>query len=527
MIAFIFYVLALPFWISAATLSDKANILVVLPYAGKSHYQVFVPLVEELANRGHHITFITMTRPTKAIKNIDYIFTEHAANKFTTQWTVFASTTLKNSFSMKPMNDFMDVMKNACIALFEDPEFQNFNADITNRRSKYDIVIAMAMLSECYLPWIRNLGEMPLILISPSVPFHTLSWELNVPYPLTSVAYAATPFTSPMSFKQRLINSLAAFFYLGLYRTMVVTTADKISNKHLERSISSLEVLRNASLVLINSHISTDESRPTMPYFIDVGGMHCRPAQKLSKEFEDFMNDSGEDGVIVMSMGSVVQGNRLPDAFTTLFKNVFSQVKQKVIWKYEGTVEGLSPNVLTAKWIPQQDLMAHPKCRLAITHGGLLSLQEVVYHGVPLLGVPLGADRDFNINQATNKGFALILDWKTADVNETLSKINSLIYDERYKKKANELSVLTRDRPQPPLETAVYWVEYIIRHKGAPHLKNAGAQQLNLIQYLGLDILAFLLTILVIVLFIIYKSIRLLFSVVTRLIYSPKKLKTF
>jgi hypothetical protein len=31
-----------------------------------------------------------------------------------------------------------------------------------------------------------------------------------------------------------------------------------------------------------------------------------------------------------------------------------------------------------------------------------------------------------------------------------------------------------KDRPLKPIDSAVYWVEHVIRHKGAPHLRSAG-----------------------------------------------------
>ena len=39
-----------------------------------------------------------------------------------------------------------------------------------------------------------------------------------------------------------------------------------------------------------------------------------------------------------------------------------------------------------------------------------------------------------------------------------------------------------------PLDTAIYWCEYVIRHNGASHLKSAG-QNYNLFQYHSLDII--------------------------------------
>jgi len=60
-----------------------------------------------------------------------------------------------------------------------------------------------------------------------------------------------------------------------------------------------------------------------------------------------------------------------------------------------------------------------------------------------------------------------------------------------------------------PEQSVVYWTEYIIRHKGAPHLRS---QALNLTwyQYFLLDVIAVMLICLFLVLFIIYKILKLL-----------------
>lgn len=39
-----------------------------------------------------------------------------------------------------------------------------------------------------------------------------------------------------------------------------------------------------------------------------------------------------------------------------------------------------------------------------------------------------------------------------------------------------------------PIDTAVYWCEYVIRHRGAPQLRSA-AMNLNFIEYHNLDVL--------------------------------------
>ena len=84
----------------------------------------------------------------------------------------------------------------------------------------------------------------------------------------------------------------------------------------------------------------------------------------------------------------------MPEETKNKFLKVFSKLKQRVIWKWEGEMTGLSPNVRISKWLPQQDILGHKNIRVFITHGGLLSTQEAIYHGVSLLGLPLFADQD-------------------------------------------------------------------------------------------------------------------------------------
>jgi glucuronosyltransferase len=61
----------------------------------------------------------------------------------------------------------------------------------------------------------------------------------------------------------------------------------------------------------------------------------------------------------------------------------------------------------------------------------------------------------------------------------------------RYRENAQRLSRIFRDQPRTPLEQAVYWTEYVIRHKGAPHLRSA-AMDLAWYQYFLLDVIAVL-----------------------------------
>lgn len=77
----------------------------------------------------------------------------------------------------------------------------------------------------------------------------------------------------------------------------------------------------------------------------------------------------------------------------------------------------------------------------------------------------------------------------------------------RFKENAIKLSKMFHDQPMKPLDKAIYWVEYVIRHNGAHHLKTAG-NQLNWFQFMSIDVIAELIIFLLIFIFILFYIIE-------------------
>ena len=115
----------------------------------------------------------------------------------------------------------------------------------------------------------------------------------------------------------------------------------------------------------------------------------------------------------------------MPEVYQKAFLQAFKKLKQRVLWKYESEeMIDLPPNVKLSKWIPQQDVLGHKNIRMFITKGGLLSIHETVYHGVPVIAIPIFVDQDSNIQRAVEHGFALKL-----ELNEiTEASVTNLIH---------------------------------------------------------------------------------------------------
>ncbi|XP_042113522.1 UDP-glucuronosyltransferase 2B31-like isoform X2 [Peromyscus maniculatus bairdii] len=258
-----------------------------------------------------------------------------------------------------------------------------------------------------------------------------------------------------------------------------------------------------ADIWLIRTYWDLEFPHPLLPNFDYVGGLHCRPAKPLPKEIEDFVQSSGEHGVVVFSLGSMV--GTLTEERANMIAAGLAQIPQKVLWRFESKKpDTLGPNTRLYKWIPQNDLLGHPKTRAFITHGGTNGIYEAIYHGIPVVGIPLFGDQYDNVVRMKTKGAGVRLDFLTMSSTDLVDAVKTVTNDPSYKENAMRLSRIHHDQPMKPLDRAVFWVEYVMRHKGAKHLRVA-AHDLTWFQYHSLDVLGFLFTCVLTVMLIMMK----------------------
>ena len=72
-------------------------------------------------------------------------------------------------------------------------------------------------------------------------------------------------------------------------------------------------------------------------------------------------------------------------------------------------------------------ILGHPKTKAFITHGGTNGIYEAIYHGVPMVGIPLFADQPDNIAHMTVKGAAVRLDLDTVSTTDLVNALKQVI----------------------------------------------------------------------------------------------------
>ncbi|XP_015437121.1 PREDICTED: UDP-glucuronosyltransferase 2B1-like [Dufourea novaeangliae] len=133
--------------------------------------------------------------------------------------------------------------------------------------------------------------------------------------------------------------------------------------------------------------------------------------------------------------------------------------------------------------------IAHPNIVLYIYQGGLQSTEEAIEYAVPVLGMPVFADQNTNVNLLVQYGVAKSLDLSHLTKETFKQAVTEIITNRKYKENVTKLRDLFRDLPYQPMEHATWWIEHVIRHKGAKHLRS-GSRDLDLWKFHHLDILA-------------------------------------
>lgn len=76
----------------------------------------------------------------------------------------------------------------------------------------------------------------------------------------------------------------------------------------------------------------------------------------ILQDILEFIENSPH-GIIYFTFGSVSSMSTLPKHIKQTFIESFAQVPQRVLWKYDGEINGLPENIMTRKWFPQRDIL--------------------------------------------------------------------------------------------------------------------------------------------------------------------------
>ncbi|XP_023346393.1 UDP-glucuronosyltransferase 2C1 isoform X2 [Eurytemora carolleeae] len=473
-----------------------SNILVLHPLYAGSHELVLRIIGDELVRRGHNVTQVRFLQ-TNSQNNLDtrvhVITVPIDGKKYPCSRYINEDGEFDIGKNMGPViwnsadtpysipYDLYCVTHVHCKMMLEDKRLlETLNA------TRFDVAIVDLIANECGLAFARVLG-LPVASFwgfgyQGGEVRYTSSWN-----PASLVPSFMSGLGRNMNFWQRNKN-LLYYFGHAVLQYWQASTADVYIKKNYPDLVDSAHLIHDIDLSLVHNNFFVDYPRLIAPNTKYVGGMHIKESKELPIKFKEFVAGS-ENGVILFSLGYTGFTPRdIPKYVIEAFIFAFSRIKQRVIMRFDRTLlETIPENVMVVDWFPQQDLLAQNQTVLFITHCGHNSVLEAIYYGVPILAMPVFADQPENAEKIKDKGFGLMLNRHSIVKEEVLRSINEIMNNSSYKAKVEQHRAMWKDERFSSFDEAIYWIELLIKYGNFEHLRiNDG--DLNLVQYLCLDV---------------------------------------
>ncbi|MGH0138735.1 UNVERIFIED_CONTAM: hypothetical protein FKN15_037135 [Acipenser sinensis] len=525
-------------WCVAASLTWAAKIVVVPPIMFESHLYIFKTLASALHQEGHDTVFL-VSEGREVPPSHHYRFQRYPG--------IFNSTTADDFLQSKMKNIFSGRL--TALELFDILAHYSQNCDLMVgnqnlmsrlREEEFDLVLVDPN-EMCGFVIAHLLGVRYAV-------FSTGLWypaEVGAPAPLAYVPEFNSLLTDNMNLFQRITNTAVYLVSRFGVQFLVLPRYDQIMKKYdIQPEVSMYDLVQGSSLWMLCTDIALEFPRPTLPHVVYVGGILTKPASPLPEEFLTWADTTEEDGFVLVSFGAGVKYlsddiahtlagalGRLPQKRESTpccqGRNVLScqrhrlrenptpqlpserkcpappstvshAAQEKVphtasestprCRQFSGTKpSNLGNNTKLVEWMPQNDLLGHTNIKAFLSHGGLNSIYEAMYHGVPVVGIPLFGDHYDTMTRVQAKGMGILLEWKKMTEEELYQSMVKVIQDSRYRQDAQLLSQIHKDQPGHPVSRTVYWINYILRHNGAKHLHSA-VSSIPSYQYFLLDV---------------------------------------
>ncbi|CAG04937.1 unnamed protein product, partial [Tetraodon nigroviridis] len=470
----------------------QAGKVLVLPVDG-SHWLSMKILVKELIQRGHDV-LVLVPETSLLIKSSENYRTEIYQVPYSKEDLGGSFQALKDGLFLKPpsmadlfvnverLMNFTTMQVTGCESLLRNQPLMT-----RLREQGFEVVLTDPFLP-CG-PIVSHLFNIPAVYFLHGLPCELDSKANQCPAPPSYIPTSFSGNSDVMTFPQRVKNMLMYLVQSYLCKVMY-REFDRLVTRHMSDIQSYRELISRGAFWLLKYDFTFQHPKPVMPNTAFIGGINCAKKAPLPADLEEFVNGSEDHGFIVFSLGSMVEN--MPVEKAKQFFDAFAQIPQRVLWRYNGAVPENAPkNVKVMKWLPQNDLLAHPKAKVFMTHGGIHGIYEGICNGVPMLMFPLFGDQIDNVPRMIHRGVAETLSIYDVTSQKLVAALKKMVQDKSYKENMVTLSQLNQDRPVAPLDLAVFWTEFVMRHQGAQHLR-VPPHDLNWFQYHSLDIFCFL-----------------------------------
>lgn len=243
------------------------KILVLFPHPGKSHFDVFLPMLKFLSEKGHQVTVVShFPQPNQTDNYRDVSLKGTTITLLDVIPFSMVSGARIEKYTGALFIDYL--AKFTCPAALQSTQVHQ----LLRSEEKYDVILIEMFNSHCFAAFIEKF-KAPFIGLSSHVlmPW-TNDWFANPDNP-AYIPVLFMDYSDQMNFMERVENTVMSVFNKIFYKYFVTSDSSDYSKKYLGIDVPK-NIMYNASAVLVNSHFTLNGPRPVVPGIIEVAGMH-------------------------------------------------------------------------------------------------------------------------------------------------------------------------------------------------------------------------------------------------------------
>lgn len=263
---------------AAFVCAHSYNILGLFPHPGKSHVEVFLPLMKGLAAKGHNVTVMSYYNLYKPIPNYTEVSLVGQVNLITEVVSVGEHSS-KGRLSKYAEPMILQYIANmSCESSLSLPRVQQF----IKQKQQFDVMIAEFFNSDCYLGYHLK-TKIPLIGISSSTVMPWTYKRFGSPNHPAYMPNNLMDYSDRLSFIERLENTVVSLLHQFYFDIFMSGNDQHLITKYFGKLPPLDQAVYNSSLLLVNTHFSLNLPRPLVPNIIEIGGIHIKEPKRLPK----------------------------------------------------------------------------------------------------------------------------------------------------------------------------------------------------------------------------------------------------
>uniref|UniRef100_A0A0N5BMT0 glucuronosyltransferase n=1 Tax=Strongyloides papillosus TaxID=174720 RepID=A0A0N5BMT0_STREA len=435
---------------------DCYKILVYNPLFVSSHSTFMVKIANLLSEAGHDVTILQVMMNPKiddsGVKGPKIVKPSNRNPDIESKSNLLKgldeeSWSGKHDNPLKMVNQNKELLSwitSACEHTIRDPKLT-----VKMREENFDLAI-IEIFVPCGLGVAKYYNVRNTVTVSSGPYFDSTFAALGLTVPVSQLSTSFAPLPQKMNILERVFNFVTYLGIKTIFNHGISVGNDIFERIYPEGQIDLDKLFAETAYYIVNSDPLTNYGMPSTPKFLQLGGFLSPNSKPLSGEFNEILNRRKKN--VLVSFGSIAKSTKMTDNMRNNLARLFKEHPDVTfIWKYEEDRPEIFKGIKLGRYISKFDF-----------DGNYDKLKEV---------------------------------------------FDDLMNNKIYSETAKRTSLMIANRPYNPRDLFIKYIEFAAQFGRIDHFTIPNSD-LPLWKYLYLDFISLLIGVILMVVFIVKKTIN-------------------